>query len=251
MAIRPGPIVRPDHRRERRGALGSGVTLFLDLDGDERVVVEGSALTFGRDAELVVDADNRYLHRVLGCFVSHGDIWFLQNLGRFIPLRVDDVDSASLVQIEPGDQVPIGFEEFVVTFRAGNSDYRISGALSEPTPLELGLVPASDTAEFGLASLNAEQRLLVLALGEGRLRGQSDWVVRMPANREVAHRLGWTITKFNRKLDYLCRRLAESGVDGAFGDAGDLATNRRQVLVEHAVARRLVTAADLDDLPPA
>jgi hypothetical protein len=73
----------------------------------------------------------------------------------------------------------------------------------------------------------------------------------MPANREVAHRLGWTITKFNRKLDYLCRRLAESGVEGAFGDSGDLATNRRQVLVEHAVARRLVTVADLDDLPGA
>ncbi|MBU6217217.1 MAG: hypothetical protein KGR17_11485 [Acidobacteria bacterium] len=226
------------------------MTLFLDLDGEERSVAEGASITFGRDAELVVDADNRYLHRVLGCFVSHGEIWFLQNLGRFIPLRVDDAGSASFVQIEPGDQAPVGFEEFVVRFRAGTVDYRITGAMSEPTPLELGLVPASDTAEFGLASLNAEQRLLVLALGEGRLRGQPDWVVRMPANREVAARLGWTITKFNRKLDHLCRRLAESGVEGAFGDAGDLATNRRQVLVEHAVARRLVTAADLADLPP-
>ncbi len=226
------------------------MTLFLDLDGEERSVAEGTSITFGRDAELVVDADNRYLHRVLGCFVSHGEIWFLQNLGRFIPLRVDDAGSASFVQIEPGDQAPVGFEEFVVRFRAGTVDYRITGAMSEPTPLELGLVPASDTAEFGLASLNAEQRLLVLALGEGRLRGQPDWVVRMPANREVAARLGWTITKFNRKLDHLCRRLAESGVEGAFGDAGDLATNRRQVLVEHAVARRLVTAADLADLPP-
>lgn len=226
------------------------MTLFLDLDGEERSVAEGTSITFGRDAELVVDADNRYLHRVLGCFVSYGEIWFLQNLGRFIPLRVDDAGSASFVQIEPGDQAPVGFEEFVVRFRAGTVDYRITGAMSEPTPLELGLVPASDTAEFGLASLNAEQRLLVLALGEGRLRGQPDWVVRMPANREVAARLGWTITKFNRKLDHLCRRLAESGVEGAFGDAGDLATNRRQVLVEHAVARRLVTAADLADLPP-
>jgi hypothetical protein len=67
----------------------------------------------------------------------------------------------------------------------------------------------------------------------------------------VARRLGWTITKYNRKLDYLCRRLAESGVEGAAGEHGLLATSRRQVLVEHAVNRRLVVAADLDRLPPA
>jgi len=226
------------------------VTLFLECGGVERSVCRGDSLTFGRDADLVVDPDNRHLHRVLGCFVSHGDVWFLQNLGRFIPLRVADAGSASLVRIESSDQAPIGFEEFVVSFRAGNVEYRIAGALSEPTPLELGLVTASDTVEFGLDGLNAEQRMLALVLAEGRLLGDPDWVVHLPSNREVAQRLGWTQTKFNRKLDYLCRRLAEAGVAGAVGDVGDLATTRRQVLVEHVVDRRLVTPTDLDDLPP-
>ncbi len=225
--------------------------LFLEFRGEPVWASAGGSVTFGRDADLVVDADNPYLHRVLGCFVAHGDVWFLQNLGRFIPLRVQDRTSTSFVQVDPGDQLPVGFGEFVVTFTAGTEDYDLGGALSEPTPLELGEAAPSDTAEFGLTSLNDEQLLLVLALAEGRLSGDPDWATRLPGNKAVARRLGWTITKYNRKLDYLCRRLAESGVEGAAGEHGLLATSRRQVLVDHAVNRRLVVAADLPRLPPA
>lgn len=224
--------------------------LFLEFRGEPVWASAGGSVTFGRDADLVVDAGNPYLHRVLGCFVAHGDVWFLQNLGRFIPLRVQDRTSTSFVQVDPGDQLPVGFGEFVVTFTAGTEDYDLGGALSEPTPLELGAAAPSDTAEFGLTSLNDEQLLLVLALAEGRLSGDPDWATRLPGNKAVARRLGWTITKYNRKLDYLCRRLAESGVEGAAGEHGLLATSRRQVLVDHAVNRRLVVAADLPRLPP-
>jgi hypothetical protein len=62
----------------------------------------------------------------------------------------------------------------------------------------------------------------------------------------VAVRLGWPLTKFNRKLDYLCLRLTKAGVRGLQGGRGAEATNRRWRLVEHAVAARLV---NLDDLP--
>lgn len=68
-------------------------------------------------------------------------------------------------------------------------------------------------------------------------------------NRAIAGRLGWSITKFNRKLDYLCVRLTGSGVRGLQGERGGEATNRRWRLAEHAVATRLVTATDLDLLP--
>ncbi len=226
------------------------MTLFLALGAEERTVADGDSLTFGRDADWVVGVDNRHLHRVLGCFVDHAGVWFVQNLGRFIPLWIDDADSASRVEIAPGEQAPVAFSEFTLWFCAGVEEYRISGALSEPTPLERGHSAPSDTEEFGLGSLNLEQRTLVAALAEGRLRGDPDWRFHLPTNREVAHRLGWTITKFNRKLDYLCRRLAEAGVSGVAGDVSDLAVHRRQVLVDHAVSRRLVVPSDLDDLPP-
>ena len=66
----------------------------------------------------------------------------------------------------------------------------------------------------------------------------------------MARRLDWSIAKFNRKLDYLCRRLAEQGVEGMQGGSGTLATARRARLVRHMVDRGLVTVADLDELPP-
>ncbi len=139
--------------------------------------------------------------------------------------------------------------EFVVAFDAGPASYEIGGALAEPTPLELGVSVASDTVEFATISLNAEQRMLVAALAEPLLRGRTDWQSEIPGNKEIARRLGWTVSKFNRKLDYLCRRLAEQGVDGMQGESGVLATSRRARLVRHMVDRRLVVVTDLDALP--
>jgi hypothetical protein len=62
--------------------------------------------------------------------------------------------------------------------------------------------------------------------------------------------LGWTITKYNRKLDYLCRRLAEQGVEGMQGGSGAQASARRQLLVQHLAERGVITPSDLDLLPP-
>ena len=61
----------------------------------------------------------------------------------------------------------------------------------------------------------------------------------------MADRLGWTITKFNRKLDHLCAKLAREGVRGLRGGPDGLALDRRLALVDHAVDVRLVTAEDL------
>jgi hypothetical protein len=224
--------------------------LFLEFLGEGLVVEPSGTLTFGRAADLVVDESNPYLHRVLGCFAARDSVWFLQNMGRHIPLRILDVAGTSRIELGPGDQVPIGFEEFLVRFEAGRHRYEISGALAEPTPLELGEQVASDTVEFGVVRLNDEQRLLVLALAEPLLRGDHNWSARLPSNKEVAGRLGWKLSKYNRKLDYLCRRLAEMGVDGLQGEAGRLASARRVHLVEHLVKIGAVTVDELDLLPP-
>ena len=43
-------------------------------------------------------------------------------------------------------------------------------------------------------------------------------VADLPTNRHVADRLGWTITKFNRKLDTLCVKFEKLGVAGLRGE---------------------------------
>jgi hypothetical protein len=61
----------------------------------------------------------------------------------------------------------------------------------------------------------------------------------------AAARIGWTLTRFNRKLDNVCDKLDKVGVQGLRGGKGNLATNRRLRLVEYAVATRLISQDDL------
>ena len=56
---------------------------------------------------------------------------------------------------------------------------------------------------------------------------------------------GWTITKFNRKLDGLCRKYAAAGVGGLRGSSDLLARDRRVRLVDHVVHAGVISAADL------
>lgn len=84
----------------------------------------------------------------------------------------------------------------------------------------------------------------MLALSEPVLTGRGT-TSSIPSSQNAADRLGWSITRFNRKLDHVCERLTKYGVRGLHGGPDRLAVNRRARLVEHAVATRLVTADDL------
>jgi len=66
--------------------------------------------------------------------------------------------------------------------------------------------------------------------------------LRQPA---CARRLGWSLSKFNRKLDHLCLKLSKVGVDGLHGEDGLQATGRRRRLVDHALEVELVSVDDL------
>ena len=93
--------------------------------------------------------------------------------------------------------------------------------------------------------MTPDQLRLILALAEPVLRGEGRASTTMPSNHEAATRLGWTMTRFNRKLDNVCQKLARNGVQGLHGGPDRLASNRRARLVEYALAVRLVTPADL------
>lgn len=222
--------------------MGPLVVEFLD---EEVEIRPGESLTFGRDARLVIDSSNQYLHRVLGSFVSRGDSWVLHNVGRFIPLVL--IDATTRTEIRPGGRMVLLSDRFCVAFSAGPARYELRGIQGELEPIEVPEVSSSDTTEVARYRLNHEQRQMVLALGEPLLRGTAGWPANMPTNREVSQRLGWSTAKLNRKLDYLCKRMAEAGVSGMLGDPDRRANARRIHLVEHLVATQVVRAEDLDD----
>lgn len=233
--------------------------LHVEFIGEEHAVEPGSELTFGRHADLHID-DNRHLHRVLGRFWSRGDSWWLTNEGRSITIQIADADSRSNVNLAPGSEIALSFPNSFLRFRAGATDYEVvvrvpdRGArdeddLDDDELAELDDEAVGDTIALSDLPLAHEQRLLLLALAESTLRnphGHDE----LPTNRAVARRLGWSITKFNRKLDNLCNRFTKLGVGGLRGSIDQLATDRRRRLVEHAIETGLVRRDQLALLPP-
>ena len=229
--------------------------LHVDFCGEETTVPLGEELTFGRQADLYID-DNRHLHRVLGRFWSRGDAWWLTNEGRSITIQIADADSRSSVTLAPGSEIALSFPNSILRFRAGVTDYEVVVAVpdrgagegdDEDDPLDAD-ADALETIALGDLLLTDEQRLLLLALGEGALLDPHD-ADELPTNRAVARRLGWSITKFNRKLDNLCNRFTKLGVGGLRGSIDQLATDRRRRLVEHAIESGLITRSQLSLLP--
>jgi len=236
----------------------AGSELIVSFVGDERVLAPGDELTFGRSGDLVID-ENRYLHRVVGRFTFASGMWWLVNLGSAIPLTVSDTSGPSFARVSPGSSVALSFESSLVAFEAGNRNYELAVDVVDGG-FDDALVDLdgdgqseswSDEVTTTASSLpmSAEQRLLLVALAEGRLRDPGA-TVEMPTNRQIAHRLGWTITKYNRKLDGLCTKFAAAGVSGLRGSSDALAKDRRLRLVDHALHAATVTSADLDLLPP-
>src|SRR5690606_37761717 len=119
---------------------------------------------------------------------------------------------------------------------------------AEPTYTEPPRDPVGGDTTIGTVQLTLSQRQLVVALAEPMLRREGTTVSEITSNADAAARLGWTSTRFNRKLDNVSDKL---GVAGLRGGPGKLASNRRTRLVEYAVGTRLVTPEDLAllDLP--
>jgi hypothetical protein len=231
--------------------------LTVDFAGERVVVKSPGTLTFGRAGDLVIDEANVYLHRLVGRFFWDRGVWWLENLGYQIDVTVLS-DSGAVSRLPPRDPggptavTSLASPEFRVLFDAAGARYELLGWLTaavagtgEPTVTP---PPGADTTRFGKIPLTDEERLLLLRLAEPCLRDPTRGPEALRPNREIAHQLGWPVTKYNRKLDYLCVRLSKAGVRGLQGGRGTEATNRRWRLVEHAINARLVTPAELDHL---
>lgn len=211
-------------------------------------------ITFGRSAMIVVDSGNEYLSRVVGGFVFHLGTWWLQNRSSTAQLSViGDNGQRAVLPPETSDPITVGAGS--IRFSAGRFSYEIDFQLANPpvAPDHVEAEPADDeadsppttTKEFGVVPLNVEQRAMLALFCRSWLLDPTAARHELPANAEVAHELGWSLKKLDRKLDYLCARLSDAGVQGLRGSKGGEATDRRRYLVQHVLGIRLITAEDL------
>lgn len=221
--------------------------LRLEFCGESFHLDPSRPFFVGRDADLVID-DNPYLHRRFLEISWRDSLWWLINIGSQLSATLADEESRVQAWLAPGTHLPVVFPSTAVRFTAGRTSYEFVLYLSSP-PFS-GVITHDDAGTdaattLGRMALTLDQRLLILAVAEPALRADLGRSVNLPSSAEAAARLGWPLTKFNRKLDNVCQKLKKAGVQGLHGDSERLASSRRSRLVEYALAVRLVTVEDL------
>jgi hypothetical protein len=222
------------------------MTVKIEFCGEAYRVEQGSSFTIGREADLVVD-DNPFLHRRFLRIDHENSMWWIANIGSQLSATLSNTEGTLQAWLAPGATLPIVFENSTVWFTAGPTTYEFGITLDDaPFHAALPETPRIGSTTYGRTSMTPEQRLLIIALAEPMLRRRVRGAVNAPTSAEAAARLGWTVTKFNRKLDHVCQKLERLGVLGMHGGPDRLASDRKARLIEYALATRMVDAQDLD-----
>jgi hypothetical protein len=224
----------------------------VDFCGELFPITSGRPLILGRDGDVTID-DNPYLHRRFLQVHDADAMWWLTNLGSQLTATVADEHGMMQAWLAPGARLPLVFDRTIVWFTAGPTTYEFDVVLSQP-PFVPVAAESAETGQttIGRVSFTPDQKLLLVALCENVLRRGTRGAGTVPTSADAAARLGWTLTRFNRKLDNVCQKLARNGIRGLHGGPEKLAVNRRARLVEYALAARLVERGDLVllDAPP-
>jgi hypothetical protein len=225
------------------------MAVTVEFCGEEFAASESSPLTIGRVADVEID-DNPYLHRSFLQVVEEGGFWWLANVGTTLTATVADKKGLFQAWLNPGARIPLALERLTVWFTAGPTTYDFDILVDAPAFTSTGTESrvqddATGETTVGRVSFTPDQKLLIVALAEPFLRRGQTGAAQIPSSADAAARLGWKVTKFNRKLDNVCQKVADAGTRGLHGGPGKLASNRKARLVEHALSTRLVTEPDL------
>ena len=216
--------------------------------GEEFLAVAGRQLTIGRSGDVEID-DNPFLHRRFLAVLEEGGLWWLSNVGSTLTATVADDTGLFQAWIAPGARIPLALNRVLVWFTAGPTTYDFEIVVDNPAFVSAGAAPLpldySGEMTVGRVSFTPDQKLLMVALSEGFLSRSYPGSGKIPSSAVAAARIGWTLTRFNRKLDNVCQKLAEAGTRGLHGGIGNLASSRKARLVEHALSTSLVTVNDL------
>ncbi|WP_424296532.1 hypothetical protein [Gordonia sp. (in: high G+C Gram-positive bacteria)] len=223
----------------------ASTTTFVEYCGERIPVIAGRPFYIGREANLTVD-DNPFLHRRFLVMHDENGMWWLTNLGTHLSATVTSADLGFTGTLGPGARMPLVFGRTSIVFTAGPTTYEIQVQTGSPDvspPTVENLVGGSTTR--GVPNFTESQRLAILVLAEAILRRDGTGASALPSSAQAAQRLGWSLTKFNRKLDNVCDKLDLIGVSGMRAGGGKLATNRRLRLVEYALSTRVISREDL------
>ena len=216
--------------------------------GEEFPAVSGRQLTIGRCGDVQID-DNPYLHRSFLVVLEECGLWWLSNVGSTLTATVADSEGRFQAWLAPGARIPLALNRILVWFTAGPTTYDFEIVVDNPAFVSVTTAPVAQDhcgqETVGRVSFTADQKLLVVALCESFLSRGYPGTSQIPSSAAAAARIGWTLTRFNRKLDNVCQKLAAAGMRGLHGGVGALASSRKSRLVEHALATRLVTVPDL------
>lgn len=221
--------------------------LMVLFCGERYTVRNDESFVVGRDGQLAI-SDNPYLHRRF-LEVSRLDaMWWLANIGSRLSAAVSDDQGTVRAQLAPGARLPIMAKRTYVWFTAGSTVYEFEILLDQPplASISMGEPESGGQLTIGIPLFTPDQRRLILALAEPMLRHGMRGAGSIPSSAEASRRLGWPLTKFNRKLDNVCEKLTRTGIRGLHGERGHLAMDRRARLVEYAISTRLVQPSDLD-----
>jgi len=190
-------------------------------------------LTFGRDADLVIGADDRFLHRVAGEVALESGAWVLHNRGSRSPLRLFASDGVHVV-LPPGGRTVLSAATGTVSCRGGVQSYEILYRLPDAAPPPVPAPPSGgdETAAFG-APLTARETDFSLAFAKPLLTGSGET---MPTYAEVAHTFGVRPKTVDTTLQRLRKKLSDAGVV-------DVAST--SALVTHLLATGTITYTQL------
>lgn len=194
-------------------------------------------LSFGRNAELNLDPDNGYLHRIAGRFRLVDDVWWLENRGSRLRLKMMSSDG-SVIDLHAGASSPVLGLSGIVSLVAGPTRYEVGYWLeSEHEPLASdttgNIAVGADTATYGTA-LTPRELDFVVVLARNRLTGRGG---SLPSQADIAEI--WGVSK--KTVDNTMQRLRAKlrNRDVRFIDTTEM-------LVEYLVAQGYVTISDLE-----
>ncbi len=196
-----------------------------------------ATLAFGRNAELSLDPDNGYLHRQAGRFRLVGDIWWLENRGTRLRLKMVSSDG-SVIDLHAGASSPVLGESGVVSLVAGPTRYEIGYWLESQNPnlsstTMQNTIVGADTVTYG-AQLTPRELDFVVVLAQGRLIGRGG---PLPSHADIAEVWGVSKKTVDNTLQRLRSKLRTEDV--RYLDSSEM-------LVEYLVSQGLVTINDLE-----
>ena len=181
-------------------------TLWLEFAGSVQEV--SRRLTFGRSADLSLDEQNRFMHRIAGQIEPENNAWWLRNVGASTRLLVFGENGAR-IELPPGTETVLPAPAGSISFIAGPTPYQLTYRTDgRPGPAP-ELAPEGDaTADFG-TNLTERETIYLTTFALRRLRGVSAGLL---SYADVASLWGVSEKTVDNTLQRVRGRLKSAGV---------------------------------------